>query len=207
MTPARSDHRTPSAAAVDDEHGYTAVELLIVATLVIILAALAVPVTTAAIDSNRVRNAASFIASRLRYTRQQAVFGNRAFAVVFDQVGGRWVFRVCSDANYNGVRRLDISTGIDPCVEGPHDVETMFPGTKVAVDPAIRGPAGEPGSSDPVRFGRSNLFSCSLGGSCTAGSLYLQSPNGMQYAVRVYGATGRARVLRYDRANGRWVDF
>ena len=66
MTPARSDDRTPSAAPADaDEDGYTAVELLIVATLVIILAALAVPVTTAAIDSNRVRNAASFTASKI----------------------------------------------------------------------------------------------------------------------------------------------
>jgi type II secretory pathway pseudopilin PulG len=208
MTPARSDDRVPGARTSDAaEDGYTALELLIVATLVIILAALAVPLTSATIDSNRVRHAANFAASRARYTRQQAVFGNRAFAMVFDVVGGRWVFQVCSDGNYNGVRRLDIAMGLDPCIEGPHDIETMFNGTRVAVDPAIRGPAGEPGSSDPVRFGRSSIFSCSLGGSCTAGSLYLQSPNGTQYAVRVFGATGRTRVLRYDRVTSRWVNF
>lgn len=206
MTRGRSDDRVPGARNAGDA-GYTTLELLIVATIVIILAALAVPVTTATIDSNRVRHAASFAAARMRYTRQQAVFGNRAFAIVFELVGSRWVFRVCSDGNYNGVRRLDISLGLDPCIEGPHDIETMFKGTRVGVDPAIRGPAGEPGSSDPVRFGRSDIFSCSLGGSCTAGSLYLQSPAGAQYAVRVFGATGRTRVLRYERATSRWVNF
>jgi prepilin-type N-terminal cleavage/methylation domain-containing protein len=190
----------------DCQSGYTAVELLIVATIVLMLAALAVPVTTAAIDSSRVRQAASFAASRVRYTRQRAVFGNRTFAMVFDQVGSRWVFLVCSDGNFNGLRRLEIVSGLDQCVEGPHDIETMFRGTKVAADPAIRGPAGEAGSSDAVRFGSSDMLSCSIGGTCTAGSLYLQSPNGTQYAVRVFGATGRTRVLRYDRAAGRWVD-
>jgi type II secretory pathway pseudopilin PulG len=188
------------------DDGYTVIEVLLVSAVVMILAAFSVPATSAAIDRSRVRHAASFAASRARYTRQQAVFGNRAFAMVFDLVGGRWVFRVCSDGNYNGVRRLDITLGFDPCIEGPHDVETMFKGTKVAVDPAIRGPAGEPGSSDPVRFGGSDIFSCSLGGSCTAGSVYLQSPNGTQYAVRVFGATGRTRVLRYERVTSRWVD-
>jgi type II secretory pathway pseudopilin PulG len=208
MMHGRSDDPRQGLATVKDaEHGYTTLELLIVATLVIILAALTVPVTSATIDSNRVRHAANFAAARMRYTRQQAVFGNRAFAMVFDSTGGRWQFRVCSDGNYNGVRRLDISLGHDPCIDGPHDIETMFQGTKVAADPAIRGPAGEPGSSDAVRFGRSNIFSCSLGGSCNAGSLYLQSPGGTQYAVRVFGATGRTRVLRYERATSRWVAF
>jgi prepilin-type N-terminal cleavage/methylation domain-containing protein len=208
MTSSRSDDPVPGAGMPgEEESGYTMLELLIVAAIVVILGALTVPVTSATIDSHRIRQAANFVASRLRYTRQQAVYGNRAFAMVFDEVGGRWVFQVCSDGNYNGVRRLDIALGFDPCVEGPQDIETMFRGTKVAVDPAIRGPAGEPGSIDPVRFGRSSMLSCSLGGTCTAGSLYLQSPNGTQYAVRVFGATGRTRVLRYERATSRWVDF
>ena len=194
MTRGRSDDRVPGAGNTGDA-GYTTLELLIVATIVIILAALAVPVTTTTIDSNRVRHAASFAAARMRYTRQQAVFGNRAFAIVFELVGSRWVFRVCSDGNYNGVRRLDISLGLDPCIEGPHDIETMFRGTRVGVDPTIRGPAGEPGSSDPVRFGRSDMLSCSLGGSCTAGSLYLQSPAGAQCRLFQLCASGFQRDL------------
>ena len=205
MTLSRPDVSNPGAPARDD--GFSMVEVLIVATLVIVMAGLAVPVTTATIDAGRVRQAAGFASSRVRFTRQQAVFGNRSFALVFDEAGGRWMFRVCHDGNHNGIRRVDISAGIDPCFEGPHDIESMFKGTRGAVDPTIKGPAGEPGSPDPVRFGRSNLFSCSIGGSCTAGSLYLQSPGGIQYAIRVSGITGRTRVLRYNRVTSRWFAF
>ena len=197
---------TPHPGASRDD-GYSMVEMLIVATLVMTLAAMVTPVTSATIDASRVRQAAGFASSRVRFTRQQAVYGNRSFAMAFDMVGGRWTFKVCSDGNHNGIRRVDVSAGIDPCVEGPHDIEALFKGTRVAVDPTIPGPGGEPGSPDPVRFGQSNLFSCSIAGSCTAGSLYLQSPKGIQYAIRVSGISGRTRVLRYDRATSRWVDF
>jgi type II secretory pathway pseudopilin PulG len=199
---------SPGAAAqAERERGFSITEVLIVATLVIALAGLTVPVASATIDAGRVRQAASFASSRARFTRQQAVFGHRSFAMVFDEAGGRWSFRICGDGNHNGIRRADINAGIDGCVDGPHDIALMFRGTRVAVDPAIKGPAGEPGSPDPVRFGQSDLFSCSTAGSCTAGSLYLQSPQGIQYAIRVSGVTGRTRVLRYDRATSRWMDF
>ena len=82
----------------------------------------------------------------------------------------------------------------------------MFPGVQVAVDPTIRGPGSEPPSPDPVRFGSSNLASFSALGSCTAGTLFLRSPMGAQYAVRLAGATGRTRVLRYAPATRTWVD-
>lgn len=196
--------RTRRRGGTTTEAGFTLLELTLVGAIVVVLTALAVPMTASAIDSGKGRHAAGFMASRARFVRQQAVFGYRAHALVFEQVNGRWVFRVCRDENYNGVRRVDISAGIDPCIEGPHDIEALFRGTKVAVDPSLEGPAGEPGSPDPVRFGRPDMFSCSFAGTCTAGSVYLQSPEGVQFAVRVLGATGRTRILRYDRVSTRW---
>jgi hypothetical protein len=41
-------------------------------------------------------------------------------------------------------------------------------------------------------------------GTATSGTLYVQGSRA-QYAVRVLGATGRTRVLKYERGSGAWV--
>jgi len=179
---------------------------MIVLALASILAAFAVPTTGATIDAGRISQAANVMAARFRLARLEAVSQSRSIGLVFDQVGGRWTFRVCRDGNGNGLRRAEIASGTDGCVEGPHDFEDMFPGVQIAVDATLRGPGGEPPSPDPVRFGASNLASFSGLGSCTAGTLFMRSPMGAQYAVRVAGATGRTRVLRYAPSTRSWVD-
>jgi type II secretory pathway pseudopilin PulG len=188
------------------EAGASLAELMIVLVLASALAAFAVPTAGATIDAGRIGQAASVMASRFRLVRLEAVSQSRSIGLVFDLVGGRWTFRVCSDGNGNGLRRTEISSGTDACLDGPHDLQAMFPGVQVAVDPTLRGPGGEPPSPDPVRFGSSNLASFSSLGSCTAGTLFLRSPLGAQYAVRVAGATGRTRVLRYASATRSWIE-
>jgi hypothetical protein len=158
-------------------------------------------------DAERARHAASFVATRFRLARQQAVARTAAVGLVFDQLNGRWVVRVCADANGNGLRRSEVNARIDRCFDGPHDLETMFPGVRVAVDSLLQGPGGEPPSPDPVRFGASNIASFSPAGSCTAGSLFLRSARDVQYAVRIAGVTGRTRVLRYNPAAGSWDEI
>jgi prepilin-type N-terminal cleavage/methylation domain-containing protein len=198
----RSVYRRGPVAA---QRGFTAVELLVAMALAVLLVGLAVPVVTAAVDAGRVRQAAGFVAAKLRAARLLAVSRSASVGLVFDQVGGRWVFQVCADENGDGLHRADIASGDDACVEGPYDVQALFPGVQVAVDAALRGPGGEPGSPDAVRFGRSDMASFSPIGSCTAGSLFLRSPDGRQYAVRVAGVTGRTRILRYEPAAGAWL--
>ena len=75
---------------------------------------------------------------------------------------------------------------------------------EIAVDPSLRGPAGEPPSPDPVRFGVSDMASFSPNGSCTAGSLFLRTPRAQQYAVRMAGVNGRLRVFKYDLGARLW---
>jgi hypothetical protein len=104
------------------------------------------------------------------------------------------------------LRRADVTRGADRCVEGPIDLATQFSGVSIDVDPTLRGPDGEAGSADPVRLGASNLASFSAAGTCTAGSIYLRSARGEQYAVRLAGVNGRTRVLKYDRATRAWRD-
>jgi len=127
--------------------------------------------------------------------------------LVFDFLDGRWIFRLCVDGNVNGLRRADLRANIDSCVDGPVDVAALFPGVTITVDSTIRGPDDDPPSSDPVRFGTSNMASFSPSGGCTAGSLFVRSTRGAQYAVRVAGVTGRLRVLRYDAAARTWREL
>jgi hypothetical protein len=112
---------------------------------------------------------------------------------------------VCYDGNKNGIRHSDIAAGVDACIEGPHDLEQMFDGIRIDVDPTLDGPEGSGASADPVRFGPSDIASFSSAGSCTPGTLYVRSKSGVQYAVRVGSATGRTRILRYHTGTGAWT--
>jgi type II secretory pathway pseudopilin PulG len=180
--------------------------LLVVFALIAMLAAMAAPATANAMDAGRARQAAGFLASRLRLAKLQAVLRTASVGLVFDTAGSRWTFRICVDGNGNGLRRSEIAAGRDLCVEGPYDVAQLYPGIAVAVDPTLRGPDGEAGSADPVRLGSSDLASFSASGSCTAGSVFLRSAKGEQYLVRIAGTNGRLRILRYDRGSRAWRD-
>lgn len=196
--------RHPSGAASRDD-GVSFVELMIVLGLAAVLIAMSVPLTAHSIDATRAWHATTFAASRFRLARMLAIQQTRSVGLVFDLAGTRWVFRVCTDGNGNGLRRAEIASGRDRCPEGPFDIGADFHGASIAVDPTLRGPDGEPGSPDPVRFGRSNIASFSSEGSCTAGTLFLRSSRGVQYAVRIGNVTGRTRMLRYDPATRKWV--
>ena len=188
------------------EQGATLIELVLVMTLLVLVAAMAVPSTAQAIDSGRARLAAGFVASRLRLARQDAIFKSRQIGAVFEWVGDRWLFSICADGNRNGIRRADIAARVDPCIEGPHDLQQRFQHIRIAVDPVLDGPEGSPASPDPVRFGASDIASFSPSGSCTPGTLFMRSQEGTQYAVRVGGATGRTRILRFETGSRRWID-
>jgi type II secretory pathway pseudopilin PulG len=184
--------------------GTSLAEMLLALGITAVVTSFAVPLTASIVDASRVRQAATFAAIRLRLAKQQAVSRSVSTGLVFDEVGSRWTISICADGNGNGLRRADLRSGQDTCAEGPFDVATMFPGVQIAVDEMIRGPDGDAPIGDPVRFGSSNLASFSPTGTCTAGSLFLRSAKGVQYAVRIAGVTGRLRILRYDPASRTW---
>jgi type II secretory pathway pseudopilin PulG len=187
--------------------GYSLIELLLVLAAATTLASVALPLAATTTDAGKGRHAASFVAARVRLARQQAVSRTATVGLVFDLANGRWLFRVCADGNGNGLRRAEIPSGTDRCFDGPHDIEALFPGARVAVDSGIQGPNGEPPSADAVRFGASDVASFSASGSCTAGSLFIQSPRGLQYSVRVAGVTGRTRILQYEPGVKTWKEL
>ncbi len=190
----------------DSAAGATFVDLVVAMAITGVLGGLSVPLVSRAVEAGRIRQAAGLVASRFRLARAHAASATRVTTMVFERVEGRWMFEVCEDRNGNGVRRTEIQSGTDVCIDGPHDLASLFPGVQVAADPAVRGPDGESGSADPVRFGSANLASFSPAGTCSAGSLWLRSAGGTQFMGRVAGVTGRVRVLRYDAATGQWRD-
>jgi prepilin-type N-terminal cleavage/methylation domain-containing protein len=187
------------------DRGTTLIELLVALAIAGLLVALSVPATASAIDASRIRHAAAFVSARFRLARQQAVSLGANVGVVFDQGSAGWLVRVCRDGTRNGLRRADVQSGADPCFEGPFAIGQLFPGVEIGVDPALRGPIGEPGRADQVRLGAADLASFSPLGSCTAGSVFLRSAVGAQFVIRVGGVSGRIRVLWYESASG-WRD-
>ncbi len=190
----------------DGRGGFSLIELLVALAVCGVVLALTVPTIANVVDASRAGQAAGSMASRFRQVRFEAVARGRHVGVVFDPGPSGWTFRVCIDGNGNGVRHLDIAAAVDPCPDGPYDLSALFPGVQIDVDPTLPGPAGEPPSPNAVRFGSAAIASFSPLGSATAGSVYLRSPQGAQYAVRVAGATGRTRILRYDPAANAWIE-
>ncbi len=185
--------------------GAALLELLLATAIVVSLAGMAVPLTAQAADDARARAASNHLAHRIRQARQQAVAGNRATALVFDEAGGRWAMRTCVDGNGNGVRRAEIGSGPDTCPHGTPQVDQLFPGVQLVLPSHIPDLDAQTGDSRGVRFGLSSMASCTPLGHCTPGTFYLRSTRGQQYAVRVSGTMGRTRVLRFDPGVRRWT--
>lgn len=190
----------------DSQSGATLTEVLMVFTIAAVLATASAPVTATVLDASRARHAAAFLSARFRLARQEAIGLGTSVGVVFDRVGDRWSMRVCRDGGRNGLRRTDIASGADACPEGPYRLTDLFPGVDIAVDAALRGPAGEPGNPDPIRFGAADIVSFSPMGSCTSGTAFVRSRGGAQYAVRVAGGASRIRVLGYEPGTRTWKD-
>jgi type II secretory pathway pseudopilin PulG len=187
--------------------GFSLVEVLLVLTLMVLAAGLAWPLMAGPIDASRARQAAAFLESTMNRARQEAVARAAAVAVLFDNTSGRWTMRVCVDGNGNGVRRTEISRAKDRCFDGPYDVTALFPGVLIAVDATLPDPDGGAGSSDPIKLGSSDMASFSATGTSSSGTVYLRSPKGSQYAVRLSGVTGRARLLKYESGAHAWIEM
>jgi len=191
----------PSRDTASDS-GLALVDLLMATLVVLSTTALALPLTSTIVDAHEGRAAASYLAARIREVRLGSVTSVRATALVFDRDGAAWTIRRCSDGNGNGVRRVEPEHGPDGCL-APQRLAWLFGGVQLGLDPSVPGIDEPAGRTDGVRFGQSQMASCSPTGHCTPGTLYVRSPAG-QFAVRVAGITGRTRLFRFDSGQRRW---
>jgi hypothetical protein len=133
---------------------------------------------------------------------------NRVVAIRFDPLN-LGTFGVFVDGDGDGVRQTDVDNGIDVPLDGTGTASIAQYFAAVAVRVATDVPAPDDNGvvaadSDPVRIGNSNFLSLHPIGTSTSGTIYLAGEGGTQVCVRVFGATGRVRVLWFNRGGGVW---
>jgi hypothetical protein len=182
--------------------------MLFTVALALTIIAAAVPALLGGIEEHRARNAARYLASRVRLARATAVARSRMVGLRFERVGADYHFAMYEDGDRDGIRTADVRDGTDRQVVAPEWLSLRFKDTRFGfLDgvPAVEDLSAD-GSSDPIHAGVSDIVSLSPQGSATSATLYICGPRRSQYAVRVLGTTGRTRVLEFNRASRTWLE-
>ncbi len=182
--------------------GFTLVEMLFAIGLAATLSGMAMPPVLRAVEDYRTTGAARYVSARLQRARMEAVRRSTNVAVRFTSAGA---FATYVDGNGNGVLSADISDGTDPQLGGTERLESSFHdvsfGTVAGLPPVDAG--GTPPGSDPIHLGPSSIASFSPLGTSSSGSVFVRSGT-CQLVVRLYGDTGKTRILRFEARSRQW---
>jgi prepilin-type N-terminal cleavage/methylation domain-containing protein len=193
------------AMSARSNHGFTLIELLFVVSLMTVLLGIAVPISGDAIDDMRTGAAARYLAGRITSSRLEAINRSRAVGLQFLASSPDYQFAPYVDGNGNGVRTADIRAGLDPPVGASRQIGDDFRDVRFGLGAGVPDIDGlRTTSIDGVRIGTARILTMSPDGTATSGTLYLQGRHA-QYAVRVLGATGRTRVLKYEAGDHTWI--
>jgi hypothetical protein len=174
------------------------IELVAVTGVIAILGGAAAAHVLSSVDHSRGYAAARYLAGRMALARTQAVARGRAVGLRFTQESRGFTFAVFQDGNGDGIRTVDIQSGVDRPSDPPMSLFEQFPGVDIGLSP--HSPA-----TSAVQLGQTNILTFTPLGTATSGTIYVSDRRGSQWAVRVLGATGRTRVLRYDARTGDWL--
>lgn len=164
-----------------------------------VVAAAAIPVSMQSIEYSRAWAATRFLAGKAADARVQAVRRAANVALRFATVGDDVTVGMVVDGDRDGVRTEDVDTLVDPVLEEPIRLGDRFPGVRIAI-------GADAGGGAAVRFGSSGLLSFTPLGTSSSGTVYVRGRDGSQFGVRVLGATGRTRVLRFHAGSGEWIE-
>lgn len=162
--------------------------------------------------SGRARTPATarVVAGDLRLRRQQAVSGRVTLGLHFQRQGPHWSVRLLQDDDGDGIQVS--GRAADPVLEGPHPFASVYGPAEPGFLPGLTGLTTPPPSprpltnlDDPVKFGSGDLVTFNSRGECSSGTLYLTDGRFRQWAVVLYGATGRVRTWEWDRGGRHWV--
>ena len=201
----------PDARGMPDgpASGMTLVDSIVSLGVVTVLAGVAVPFLITARDGSQVTAAARYLSAQAMLARSRALQHGAAVGLRFEREGSRYRFAVYVDGDGDGIRRADLASGVDRPLGGFQRLQDAYPLVRFELDPAVppvasSSPAGA--NADPVRLGQGDTLTFSPLGSATSGSLYLRGRSGHQCALRVLGATGRIRLLCFDRGASAWSE-
>ena len=197
----------PGSASSAGDRGFTLVELVTACAVAGVAMALAVPLVAGSLDGIRAEAAARYVAGRLQHARMEALKRSAHVACRFARTGETYELATVVDGNGNGVRTAEIASGVDWPVPGAWRPGNSFPGVSFGCVDGVAGIDGDGALTgcSPIKVGSAGLVSFSPIGGATAGTIYLRGPSGQQLAVRITGATGRVRVLEFDRGAGDWI--
>lgn len=185
--------------------GFTGLEVLFAVAFLVTVSSISVPPVLHAIDDYRAAGAARYIAARLQRLRMEAILRSTDVGMKFYETGGTYSFFTYVDGNGNGILTSDITSGIDRPIIASERLGDSFTGVDFGTVPGL--PAVDSGSSppgsDPIRLGSGDIASFNASGSSSSGSLYIKSRS-RQYVVRLYGDTGKTRILMFDAASRKW---
>ena len=186
--------------------GYSLLELMMVMALGVTLSAAAVPEYLAAVDDVRANGAVHHISARLQRVRMEAVMRSAMVGMQFTQTAGGYSYAVYVDGNRNGVLTRDIQRGVDRLIAAAERLPDQFTGVEFGAIPGLPpvDPGGTPPGTDPIRLGSGNIASFSALGTSSSGTVYIRSRRDAQYAVRIFGETGRTRMLKFEPRTGQW---
>jgi prepilin-type N-terminal cleavage/methylation domain-containing protein len=186
-------------------HGFTLIELMLAMSVSVVLVGIALPVGGDALDDMRARAAARYLSGRIAANRLAAINRSRSIGIRFTPAVPDYAFAAYVDGNANGIRTADILSGADGPTGTSRQLAADFRGVHFGLAIGISDVDGiRNSSSDGVRIGTARILTLSPDGTATSGTLYLQGGHA-QYAVRVLGATGRTRVLKYEPGSRSWV--
>lgn len=191
--------------------GFQLFELLIVLTILGLLATVGIPRVLDWTRGLKVDLAAHELVGVLRLARSYAVRHSAKVGLKFRPGdGSRVTYTLYRDGDGDGVRTVDIDSGVDPPIGLTRELAHFGGQVRFGFPP---GPAPrDPGNSrrrldrldDPIRFNRSDIASFNHLGGSTPGSLYFTDGRYLLSVVRVYGRTGKVKIMRYEPEIEEW---
>ena len=187
--------------------GVALVDVLVATGLSLVMAATAVPVVGGTLDREHVIVGTRYLAAQVQRARLESIKRATAVAVRVELLDGRAAVQLFIDGNGNGVRQKDIERNVDRALTERAWLDHQARDVSLRINQVIRdvGDAADlEAGDDPLRIGNTPLVSFSPVGGATSGTLYVAGRRGPQMAIRIYGATGRVRVLMFDAQARRW---
>ncbi len=190
-----------------DARGAALLDVVVACALCVTMMALAVPAIGGSLERERTIIGAQYLAGQLQRARLGALTRAHSVAVRIEMVGLRTRLQLFADGNGNGLSQRDIDRGIDTPLSPPEFLDDRSRDVSLRINQPIVDVAGTanlvPGD-DALRIGNTALLAFSPLGSATSGTLYVAARRGPQMAIRIFGATGRVRVLTFDAQARQW---